>query len=81
MIVSFDPTKITPIPRGGFTLSVWRGPSLLFDGAGEYAIPEGLDQHPDWEGLIESGAITPVTAPTTAKPKSASRAKNASDGG
>ena len=79
MKVTYDPTKMQPPPLGGFTLAVWRGPSFRFDGAGEYEIPAGLEQHPDWEGLIESGAITPVVAPTLTKAKSTSRSKNPPD--
>ena len=79
MKITYDPQKIQPPPLGGFTLAVWRGPSLLFKSAGEYEIPDGLEKHPDWEGLMESGAIS-IVAPEP-KPKSSSRAKHASDGG
>lgn len=81
IVVSFDPTKMQPPPLGGLTLAVWRGPFVQFATAGEYEIPDGLDQHPDWEGLVKSGVIVPVTPAPPAKSKSAGRSKNPPDGG
>lgn len=79
--VTYDPHKIQPPPLGGFTLSVWNGPSMLFMQAGEYEVPDGVAKHPDWTKLIERGAIALVVAPAPAKAKSTSRAKHPPDGG
>lgn len=77
--ITYDPLKIQPPPLGGFTLSIWNGPSMLFMQAGEYEAPDGIEEHGDWDKLIECGAISLVVAP--AKTKSTSRSKNPTDGG
>ena len=73
MKVTFDPTKITPPALGGYTLTIWKGPTAKFGGAGDYEVPDGIAKHPDWAGLVTAGAsveIKPKIAPKSAKSKS-----------
>lgn len=83
MQINYDPTRIKPEPRGGLTLSMWKGPKVTFRGAGAYEVPDEMEQHPDWDRLLSDGAIAPIEPPAKAtKPaakKSTSRSKDAPD--
>ena len=86
MVIIFDPSRITPPPRGGLTLSIFRGVAVTFKEPGQQEIPDGIAQHPDFPKLVESGAIAivepkPEPAPKTSKTKSSGGAKNTPDPG
>ena len=80
MKVQFDPMRLKPRSTGTYTLSIWKGESFTFNGAGAYEVPSAIAKHPDWEPMVAAGGITEIKPPKAEEPKAKTAPKKSAGG-